>query len=121
MADYRWKWDDNMEAETPVEVVAPLSILDEAARVTSGDRQDWYGHPMDNHSCTAEMIGAYIRRRQQHPSFTGLDAYDVCLMNVLQKVSRLAHDRRRDGLVDIAGYAGNAGEIMERLDGVWQT
>jgi hypothetical protein len=88
----------------------PLTILDEAARVTSTDRNDAYGHPRINHGCTAEMISAYLSRK--YGTRIPFDADDVCVANILQKVSRLAHTpRHRDSLVDIAGYARNV-EMM---------
>ena len=86
-------------------------ILDEAARLVNGDRQAAYGHPADNHRCTAELWNAYLARRwdrQQNDPPLEVDAFDVCMLNILQKVSRLAHTRQRDGLVDIAGFAANA-------------
>lgn len=88
------------------------SILDEAARIVNGDRQQSYGHPRDNHECTAELWNAYINRREigYHKGF---DAYDVCMLNILQKISRLANSRERDGLVDIAGFAANAEMVGE--------
>lgn len=91
--------------------VAPQSVLSEAARLVDGDRQTAYGHPRDNHRCTAELWNAYIKRR--YHVIVQLDAYDVCMLNILQKMSRLAHTRQRDGLVDIAGFARNAEMVDE--------
>lgn len=76
------------------------SILQDAETVTSGDRREQYGHPFDNHNRTAQLWSAYLGRP--------LTARDVCMMNILQKVSRDAHAAVRDNLVDIAGYAANA-------------
>lgn len=104
------------------EAAEQVSILTEAADVTSGDRQDWYGSPVDNHGCTAALWNAYLDRRALRTgTVNSIDAYDVALLNALQKISRLAHDRRRDGLVDIAGYAANAAEIVAELDAAWTT
>lgn len=84
----------------------PETVLEEAARLVDGDRNAAYGDPAGNHGTTAAMWNAYLQRRGV---LNGeLDAHDVCLLNILQKCSRDAHDRRRDSLVDIAGYARNA-------------
>lgn len=88
------------------------TILEEAQRVVDGERNDHYGHPRDNHGCTAALIGAYLSRKLGRP--VAIDAQDVCMINVLQKVSRLAHTpEHRDSLVDIAGYARNAEMLHE--------
>jgi hypothetical protein len=86
-------------------------ILDEAARITSWDRNIDYGHPKDNHACTAELWNAYLARRTAAGSGS-IDAEDVCILNILQKVSRHAWRRTRDNRVDIAGWARN-GQIVD--------
>ena len=94
---------------------SPPSVLDEAARLVHGDRQQAYGHPRDNHACTAELWNAYLNRRRSatgNPDYQ-LDAYDVCLLNDLQKTSRLAHSRHRDGLTDKVGFVANAEMVDE--------
>lgn len=103
---------------TPDQVTKP-TILDEAAEVTAGDRQHFYGHPADNHGNTAELWTSYLMRRFVE-GFNGrigmvkLNARDVCNMMVLLKVSRDANRPKRDNLVDICGYARNAEQIEER-------
>lgn len=108
---------------------ADRTILDEAAEITSGQRQTHYGHPRDNHGCTAALWTAYLVRRaqarlremQSRPHDDGcelehlltLDGRDVCMLNILQKASRDANLRVRDNLVDIAGYARNAEMVEE--------
>ena len=106
------------------------TILDEAAEITAGERQTHYGHPRDNHGCTAALWSAYLVRRVQVrlrdlsvTAQTGagrelehiltLDGRDVCMLNILQKVSRDANLRVHDNLVDIAGYARNAEMVKE--------
>ena len=83
-----------------------MGVLDEAKFIVAGKRQNDYGSPAENHGCTATMWSAYLYRR------FGLEACitgrDVCLMNILQKVSRDANSPQHDNAVDIAGYAENA-------------
>lgn len=76
------------------------SILSEAADIVGGSRQADYGTPLANHSRTAALWSAYLG--------IPVTARQVCMMNVLQKVSRDVHHSKRDNLVDIAGYAENA-------------
>ena len=83
-------------------------MLEEAARIVDGDRNAAYGDPAGNHGTTAAMWTAYLRRRGMLTGDLELDGRDVCMLNVLQKVSRDAHTRQRDSLVDLCGYARNA-------------
>jgi len=76
----------------------PLSILTEAAEAI--DSHADYGAPLENHTRTAALWSAYLG--------ITITARQVCMLNVLQKVSRDAHSAKRDNLVDIAGYARNA-------------
>lgn len=90
-----------------------MGILDDAAAATQGARRENYGHPADNHGCTAAMWTAWLRRR--YGITVDLDAIDVCQMNILQKSSRLAHNpAHRDSIVDQAGYAQNHEVTLER-------
>jgi hypothetical protein len=84
-----------------------MLIVDEAATIVHGERQQVYGPPLDNHSRTAALWNAYLStpfgvepRR--------ITARDVCMMNILQKISRDRFCPKRDNLVDIAGFAENA-------------
>jgi len=89
----------------------PETILEEAARLTSTDRQASYGHPLDNHGKTAALWTAYLGKKLRSP----LDAREVCWLNVLQKGSRDSYSEKRDNLTDGAGYLRNAEMITERL------
>ena len=81
-------------------------ILDEAAHVVNGPRRHYYGHPYENHGCTALLLSAWFERRFGfRVEFT---RRDVCMINILQKVSRDCGTPSHDNLVDIAGWAENA-------------
>lgn len=86
--------------------MTPKEIIEQAQVVVSGARQTDYGHPRDNHNCTATMWSAWLSRRYDMP--IQLDNQDVCMMNVLQKVSREANKHKDDTWVDIVGYVLNA-------------
>ncbi len=92
------------------------SILEEAQEIIHGDRNRDYGHPLDNHECTGGMMSWYLKRKYPGGKWT-LDAEDVCVFNILQKVSRLANTPgHRDSLMDIAGYAGNVEMVIDERE-----
>lgn len=73
------------------------SILMEAEALVHGDRNESYGHPLDDFKRTAKMWSA-ILGIEIRPEQVGL-----CMIAV--KLSRECHRPKRDNLVDIAGYA----------------
>jgi hypothetical protein len=80
------------------------SILDEAKTIVHDPRRVSYGDPAVNHTRTAAMWNAYLGSRLTQ----AMEARDVCMLNILQKVSREANQPKRDNLTDIAGFAANA-------------
>jgi hypothetical protein len=111
-----------MEPPTPEaralgpELDARLSetVLDEAQRITSRDRQDVYGHPGDDFARTAGMVSALLRDKLTAPITPG----EWASVMVLVKLSRLqTTPGHRDSLVDIAGYARCAEMVYERDGG----
>lgn len=93
-----------------------MTILEEAERVVNGERRDHYGHPLDNHSCTAEMWTAYLKRVGVLQPGKRVTAQDVPFLNILQKCSRAANLCTRDTLVDIAGYPRNVEMMWEEAE-----
>ena len=91
----------------------PESVTEEAQRITSADRNAAYGHPLDNHQCTADLLTVWLRRKYG-AAVPQLTAEDICTFNMMQKLSREAHAPKRDNLVDICGYARNAVVIAQR-------
>jgi len=88
------------------------NILEEANELIHGDRSEFYGHPLDNHSLTAEYFNVYMAHRKPGP----LNAEDICWFNVFQKIARAQFRKKRDNLTDIAGYAGNIEMIWDELE-----
>lgn len=86
------------------------TILDEAAALTAGDRQAAYDHPRENLAQTADLWTAYARRKLRLG--VRFDARDVAWMMLLVKCSRDSYRRKRDNLVDAAGWA-RAAEMAE--------
>jgi len=93
------------------------TILEKAERIVMKDREEMYGHPRDNHKCTAEMWNAYLKRRRivTHQLEPRLNAEDVCFLNILQKISRCANTITKDNLADIAGWARCVERIIDSL------
>lgn len=88
------------------------TILAEAARITSSDRNKSYGPPRDNHTRTAQLWNAYLSGKCGRP----LNYRDVCWLNVLQKASRDVFCPKRDNIVDAAGFLRNI-EMAENDEG----
>ena len=91
-----------------------MDVLTEAREIVHGDRQESYGHPLDNHGCTAGLWSAWLTRRLGVQ--VALQAEDVASLNILQKLSRQAHEPKRDNLVDVCGYAANVEMIQDERE-----
>jgi len=72
-------------------------ILEEALRITTGDRNAAYGPPDQDFHRTALMWSAI--------KGVPFEAREVAMFMVALKLSRETHQRKRDNWVDIAGYA----------------
>jgi hypothetical protein len=83
-----------------------MSILEEAATIIHGDREQTYGHPSKNLDTIAGMWENYLRARGLlDKDCDGLFAHDVAHMMALLKIARLANNPyHRDSLVDACGY-----------------
>lgn len=77
--------------------LADECVLDEASRITRGDRQAQYGPPDQDFARTAAMWSAL--------KGVPFDAREVAMFMICLKMSRETHQRKRDNWVDIAGYA----------------
>lgn len=91
------------------------AILDQAATLVSGDREDTHGDKLINHQKIATLWNAYLTIRK-YPD-DDLGPHDVALMMALLKVARTQlGDFNIDDYQDLAGYAGCAGEIRGRTE-----
>ena len=88
-------------------------ILDEAKRLTTGDRQAEYGEPWRVYGVVAQMMEAYLngRRRAGDAEIT-ITAEDVLNIMALVKIGRIATGvPKADSYIDGAGYMALAGEV----------
>ena len=90
-----------------------MTILDDAARIITGDREKTYGDPGKNLRCIANLWEMYLDGRGLiSENSDSLRPEDVANMMILLKVARLINDKKhRDSMVDICGYAA----LMERI------
>jgi hypothetical protein len=72
-------------------------VLEEALRITSGERQNSYGPPEKDFTRTAAMWSAILDAE--------VKAKDVALCMIALKISRAKWSSKRDNWVDIGGYA----------------
>ena len=73
------------------------TILEEAQRITSGDRDRQYGHPRLHWSRTVGAINAMFG--------TSFEPHEWGYCMILDKLAREQNGHKRDNLTDCAGYA----------------
>jgi len=78
-------------------------FLKKAIELVDGQRAIDYGDKTFNHQNIASLWSAYLG--------TDISAHDVAICMLLVKVARLKNMYTDDCYIDIAGYAGIAGEI----------
>lgn len=95
------------------------SLLQEAAYLVNGDRNDQYGDPIDDFSTTADFWTTYLRRVFDRREEFKLLPHDVAVMMNLLKVSRLSWSpEKRDHWADSAGYIACGWDCIVREDGL---
>lgn len=89
-------------------------MLRQAATLVGGQRAKDYGDKTENHQRIADLWNYWmVQRYKDQPAM--VSAYDVAIMMVLMKISRLMHTPgHSDSHVDIAGYAAIAEEISRK-------
>ena len=90
------------------DVSTRVSILQEGAALTSGDRDADYGPPAINMAAAGALKAAFRAHMRRDISLAELEAIDMALT----KLGRLATGKaKRDTYVDCATYIAIAGEI----------
>ena len=87
-------------------------ILTRAAALVGGDRENTHGSKLRNHWNIATMWNAYLSiRRESAGPLTALDAAHMMALLKIARTQLGAHNP--DDYIDMAGYAGCAGEIAD--------
>lgn len=86
---------------------APETILQEAQRLVYGDRQQDYGHPIEDFTRTGRMWAAILGLETVTPE-------QVAMCMAALKISRECHRPKRDNRTDLAGYAATLQMVRER-------
>tara|TARA_R110000796_G_scaffold104271_1_gene214065 strand:+ start:1029 stop:1301 length:273 start_codon:yes stop_codon:yes gene_type:complete len=81
-------------------------FLKKAIELVEGQRQEDYGDKTLNHQNIARLWSAYLD--------VDISPHDVAICMLLVKVARLKNMHTDDCYIDIAGYAGIAGEISKK-------
>lgn len=103
-----WVWYNGvMENTTPERV----KILNEAADLIVGQRQQDYGTPEVNFQRIADLANIIFRENLEKN--IPLSARQAADFMILLKMARTINSPTRDSYVDIGGYAGIAGELAE--------
>jgi hypothetical protein len=89
------------------------SILEEAQRLTHGDRAAAYGTPLDDYSKTAALWTVILSGAGVLKEGASVAPETAALCMIAVKLSRLLHAPKRDSAVDIAGYAWVYQEIVD--------
>ena len=79
------------------------TVLAEAARLTSRDRNATYGTPLDNFGTTADLLSVRFRHKLKFAAvFTPEDV--AAIMRMVKEARLVTTPGHRDSLVDICGY-----------------
>ena len=90
-----------------MEKLKAVAICMRAAELVGGERAEQHGDILALHQRIAAFWGAYLG----HP----VSPVDVTLMMALMKIARARSGMHNiDDYIDIAGYAGVAGQLAER-------
>jgi hypothetical protein len=86
------------------------TILDEAKTLVLGDRQAEYGATAAHFASVASAWSTYLEARPGGAE-APISGFDVTMMMALLKIIRLANQKKRDSIVDLAGYAQTASMV----------
>lgn len=84
------------------------TVLEEAQRLITGDRNNTYDHPLDN----------FARIKKGWEVIFGIDITEeqVGLAMVWLKIAREAYKHKRDNLTDGAGYLGTIEMVIKERE-----
>lgn len=89
-----------------VHVTKREEVLNEALRLTTGDRNTTHGEPVPQFGQTAGLWSAYLG--------VPITSGQVVVCNLLQKISRSCHGiQNPDDITDAVGYAALWAEVVD--------
>src|SRR5512143_1430218 len=91
-------------------------VLEKAASIVTGNREQNYGKPEDNFATIAQIWTAVLQRTGKISPGSVVDARDVALCMVGVKLAREAHIHSDDNCVDGAGYFACAADVVRPSD-----
>lgn len=112
LADFSWYISGNSDELPELDFMAATretespraSVLSEAIKITTGDRNNSYGPPTQDFQRTAEILTAL---GFAGPNGSAVKSHHVAMIIMAVKLSRLTWSpNKRDNWVDMAGYAG---------------
>jgi hypothetical protein len=83
-------------------------LFRQASSIINGERQDQYGNPEDSFKNIGELWGWYLG--------VTITPEMVAFMMALFKAVREKHQRKRDNVVDMAGYLAIYDELTSKGD-----
>jgi hypothetical protein len=99
---------------TEAEMEDMEDVLEEALRITGGDRMSDYGPPDQDFRRTAIMWEQILNSRIVDGELK-IKPQDVASCMIALKLSRQTHQGKRDNWVDIAGYS-RCGNLCQELE-----
>lgn len=84
------------------------TILDEAAEIIAGARNQAYGSARESFTRTEKMWGAILHLDRD------VTPEEVAMCFVLHKMSRESHSPKRDNRVDMVGYIALLDQVNEQ-------
>jgi len=88
-----------------------IQIMEEAIRLTQGDRQEEYGSFLRNMQTWAALITTYLREKYQiEITLSSEDAAQFMVLNKIMRTMQEDASPKADTFIDEACYAAMAGE-----------
>lgn len=90
-----------------------VQILTEASGLITGQRQEDYGTPEENFQRMADYANIHFKKNLENN--IPISPRQTAEYMILLKMARTINSPTRDSYVDIAGYAGIAGELADNV------
>lgn len=102
------------ERENPLTTSVTENLLQRAEELVYGDRNEVYGHPLDDFSRQAALLNILFDKKLK----VLFSAEDIPLLMLAVKMSRLTETPNHyDTWVDVAGYAGTWDRVNRGKNG----